>query len=221
MTFDPENWLESTTREIENYVMGGFTTAVLDNNNQPAGDQIYDVIMEFPGPLLDTMDNPLQKTLIHFEIDDAQDRMLGLGENIYADNYDAVTQTVNPQYAGTHIINFDVGIWASAESGGTTSRLRAKQILYDLLGAPSGRLAFQAITDGGDGRVEIMDYTGGRFIRDTINDVPVFRMIDGQLVVRVYSRTKLSDTPGPAIEEIDQGPDLSIQDDTGNLIILG
>lgn len=200
--------------------MAGFTNAVLDNNNNAAGDQIYDVIMEFPGPLLDNADNPLPKTLIHFEIDDERDMMVGLGENIYADNYDGVAHTVNPQYAGLHQINFDVGIWASDQSGGTTARLRAKQILYDLLGAPSGRINFQATTDGGDGRVEILDYTGGRFIRDTINDVPVFRMIDGQLVVRVYSRTKLSATPGPSIEGIDQAPALTIQDTSG-LIILG
>jgi hypothetical protein len=210
MVYNPESWLESTTREIKSYALDGFTNAVLDENSLPAGDEIYDVVMEFPGPMLDDSENPLQKTLIHFEVDDQRDGMVGLGENIYADNYDAIAQTVNPQYAGLHVINFDVGVWASAKSGGVTSRLRAKEILFDLFGSPSGRLNFQSITDGGDGRVEILDYTGGRFIQDAVNDVPVYRMIDGQLVVRVFSRTKLSNVPGPSIEEIDQAPNLTI-----------
>jgi hypothetical protein len=211
MTYNPEEWLESTVREIKNYVMAGFHAAVINDVQQEVGDQMYDVVMEFPGAALDDSPNPLLKTLIHFEIDDARDMAVGIGENAFADNYNSTAHTVNPQYAGMHLINFDVGIWASAESGGLTARLRAKQILYDLLGAPSGQIAFHAYTDGGNGRVEIINYTGGRFITDSINDVPVYRMIDGQLVVRVFSRTKLVPAAAaPSIEEIDQNPNLTI-----------
>lgn len=210
MTYDPESWLESAVREIKEYALNGFKAAVLDSNSNPAGDEIYDVVMEFPGPLLDNGDIPLTKTIIHFEIDDQQDHPVGLGENEYADNYDAIAHTVNPQYAGMHTINFDVGVWTSAQSGGTTARLRAKEILYDLFGSTKGQIAFHAATDGGNGRVEILNYTGGRFILDSINDHPVYRMINGLLVVRVFSRTKLDTTSGPAIEEIDQAPNITI-----------
>jgi hypothetical protein len=213
VAYDPEIWLESTVREIKDYAVAGFTNAVLDAANMPAGDDVYDIVMEFPGPTLDNSDNPLAKTLVHFEADDIQDMPVGIGENVYADNFiDGGTDpdTVNPQYAGKHMINFDVGIWASSLSGGLTSRLRARQILYDLFGSPLGVMTFQNATDSGDGRVEILNYTGGQFIEDRINDVPVYRMINGQLVVRVFSRTKLSDTPEPAIEEILQAPNVTI-----------
>jgi hypothetical protein len=215
LTYDPEIWLESAVREIKNYTTAGITALV------PNGTSVYDVVMEFPGPALDDSKNPLQKTLIHFEIDDMRDGPVGLGENIFADNYDPDTGSVKPQYAGTHLINFDVGVWASAKSGGVTARLRAKQLLFDLFGSPKGMMEFHAYTDGGDGRVEVISFQGGRNIADKINDVPVYRTIDGQLVVRVYSRTALSDTAEPAIEEIIQAPELEIIDQGENLIILG
>lgn len=223
MTYDPENWLESTFREIKAYTEAGFQLAVLDSNNNPAGLDFYEVVMEFPGPALDDLGVPLAKTVIHFEIDDSGDMPLGFESSPMVDNWTdggVNPDTVNPQWAGMHVINFDVGVWSSAQSGGTTSRMRAKEILYDLFGAPSGKINFHAFTDGGDGRVEILSFTGGRGIRDTIADSPVYRLIDSQLVVRVYSRTKTVATPGPAIETIDQDPNLEVQDNSG-LIILG
>lgn len=197
MTYDPERWLETCVREIKDYALSGF-------------NDTYDVVMEFPGPAMDRSDMPLSKTVVHFEIDDMLERELGLGLNVFADNYDEATKTSNPQYARMHVLNFDVGIWASAKSGGITSRMRAKQVLEELFGSTPGQLKLREISDGGDGCVEIISFTGGRFIVDTINDVPIYRMIDGTLTVRVYSRTKLSDTPGPTIEEIDQAPNLTI-----------
>jgi len=222
MTYDPENWLESAINEIKNYATAGFNAAVLDDQFASAGDEVYNVIMEFPGPAMDRSEIPLTRTVVHFEVDDMTDREVGFGMNQFADNYDSVAHTVNPQYARQHLINFDVGIWASARSGGLTSRIRAKQILENLFGDPSGQVALRTATDGGDGVVEIISYSGGRFIIDHITDSPVYRMIDGALVVRVFSRTKLSDTPGPAIEEIVQDPNLEIiGPPTGDLIILG
>lgn len=221
MTYNPEIWLESAIHELESYVTDGFNKSVLDNGGNPVGDSVYEIVMEFPGAALDESDNPLQRTLIHFEVDDPGDRILGLGENNFADNYHSGTNTVNPQYAGLHLINFDVGIWSSAKAGGTTARIRARQILYDLLGSPKGKMAIQDFTDGGDGRLEIIDYAGGQFSRDTINDIPIFRMINSSLTVRVFSRTKVADLPDPAIEGIDQAPQLSITDSDGGIVILG
>lgn len=209
MSYDPEIWLESLVREIKAYADSNF-------------NDTYQVVMEFPGPMLDRSELPLSKTVIHFEIDDILDSLIGLGDNKFADNYDSTAHTVNPQYARQHRVNFDVGVWASAKSGGVTSRLRAKQTLEEMFGAVNGQLNLRAASDGGDGYIEVISYTGGRMIMDTINDSPVYRMIDTALVVRVFSRTKLATTAGPAIEEIIQDPNLEIiNDSSGNLIILG
>ena len=209
MSYDPEIWLESLIREIKAYAESNF-------------NDTYQVVMEFPGPMLDRSELPLSKTVIHFEIDDVVDSLIGMGDNKFADNYDDTTGTVNPQYARRHNINFDVGVWASAKSGGVTSRLRAKQTLEEMFGAVNGQLNLRAASDGGDGYIEVISYTGGRMIMDTINDSPVYRMIDTALVVRVFSRTKLAVTAGPAIEEIIQDPNLEIiGPPTGDLIILG
>ena len=201
MSYDPEIYYESTLREIKRYVEAALTGPLAD---------AYDVIMEFPGPLLDAKKVPLLKTLIHFEVDDLQSRALGLGENIYDWNYDSVAQTVNPQEARRHVFSFDVGIWAFDKTGGTTARMRARQLLDRLF---LGSLATQSLrdfTDGGDGGLEIVSYTGGRNVQDTVNDVPVYRTVNGTLEVRVFSRTPLLDTPIPSIEEIAQNPGLSI-----------
>ena len=209
MSYDPELWLESLVREIKAYAESNF-------------NDTYQVVMEFPGPMLDRSELPLSKTVIHFEIDDILDSLIGIGDNAFADNYDSTAHTVNPQYARQHRVNFDVGVWASAKSGGVTSRLRAKQTLEEMFGAVNGQLNLRAASDGGDGYIEVISYTGGRMIMDTINDSPVYRMIDTALVVRVFSLTKLAVTAGPAIEEIIQDPNLEIiGPPTGDLIILG
>lgn len=222
MKYDPENWLESALNVIRDYALEGFHEAVADDNGNWAGEDVYNIVMEFPGPALDRSEIPLQRTVVHFEVDDIVDSNIGFGMNEFALNYDPVTKSVNPQYARSHLVNFDVGVWASALSGGITSRIRAKQILESLFGDPSGQVGLRDFSDADDGVVELISYTGGRFIIDQINDSPVYRMIDGALVVRVFSRTKLSDTPGPAIEEIVQDPNLEIiGPPTGDLIILG
>lgn len=198
--FDPEHWLETTVRGIKDYVTDNINT------------RIYDVRMEFPGSDLDSgkIKMPMRQTIIHFEIDDMPDRPIGFGDRPMVENYNVVDDTVNPQWAAMHMINFDVGIWASDDSGGTTQRMRAKQELQRLFGFPPSIAALRAATDGGDGAVEILRYSGGNFTVDTINDVRVYRMVNGELEVRVFSRTPLSDIPAPAITGIDQSPGLTI-----------
>lgn len=188
-TYDPEHWLESATRAIKEYA---------ENNL----DETYKVIMEFPSS--DTLNElvPLEKTIIHFEIDAIEDRLLGLGES-FIFTYDATAHTTLQQSVGIHLINFDVGVWASAKSGGSTSRLRAKQALTEMFQGKQAQDNLDAAASTGDGRIEILNYTGGRFLTDRINDVDVYRMIDCSMDVRVFSRTP---TPpavsAPALEEI-------------------
>lgn len=195
--FVPEKWLETAVRGIKDYVEANLNT------------RIYEVVMEFPGASLDASKMPLRKTLIHFEIDSSVDSVVGLSPNPMVENYVA-NEGVYPQWGGVHVLNFDVGIWASDDSGGTTARMRARQELQRLFGFGSSIDALRAATDGGDGCVEIVRYSGGNFAVDSIGDVRVYRSVNAELEVRVYSRTPIPSEAGPAIEEVIQAPNLSI-----------
>ena len=198
MTFNPEQWLESMTRTLKSYVV--------DTINAP---NIYDVVMEFPGSQIDASKLPLEKTVIHFEIDDIDEQPLGMGDTPARWNYAA--GDVQPQWAHIHVVNFDVGIWASDRSGGTTSRMRARQWLTRLFQIPEGAERLRNYSDGDDGVLEVLSFSGGRFVPDSSNDVRMWRLVDSSVVIRVFSRTPMEDVEtGPAIEEIDQAPNLTI-----------
>jgi hypothetical protein len=209
--YDPENWLESMTRCLKEYAEEEFHQSVRDDDGNFIGNQVYEIIMEFPETedILKLM--PMAKTIIHFEIDDLQNNILGFGEGHHRLNYDEFLRLIEPQEAVIHEIDLDVGVWSSPRSGGTTARLRAYQIVKNLF---EGALATQRLmeaTDNGDGGVEIIELTGGRFIQDTVNDISLFRVIDCSLKVRVFSRTpRLFQIP--TVEEITQIPELIIDD---------
>lgn len=209
MSYNPEDYLVSAVSELEAYVAAGFNAAVLSPTNVPVGLEAYDVVMEFPGPSIDAQKVPFTKTIIHFEIDSQDDGLIGYGDNTFAYNYDSVLKQVRPQTGAFHILNFDVGIWATDSSGGTTSRLRAKQILWKLLGDRQGREALLAASSGSDGGLEILSYSGGRFLAEQVNAIDVYRMVDCTLELRVFSRTPLGATT-PTIEGTDQFQDLIV-----------
>jgi len=200
--YNPEKWMETTLRCLKEYAQENFNT------------KIYDIVMEFPGAIIDSGKLPLNKTVIHFEIDSLDSGPVGMGDNMFADNYDPELQQNVPQYAAINVFTFDVGIWASDRSGGTTSRMRARQQLEFMFGInPAGLTSLMEFSDGGDGGLEILSFTGGRFVLDTAaHDFRLYRMVDCQLVIRVYSRTPLpaDETGQPTIEEIDQAPNLTI-----------
>lgn len=197
--FDPEKWLETCVRGVKDFAEEAFD---LD---------VYEVVMEFPGAELDSREAPWKKTVVHFNIDAQDDGLLGMGDSPLEWNYSAPEHAVFPQWGAFHVINFDVGIWATDKSGGPTSRMRAKQHLWNLFGGPTGIINLRAATDGGDGAVEIVNFTGGHnTIDSTTNDVRVYRTVDCSLEVRVFSRTPLPVEAGPAIEEITQTPGLTI-----------
>lgn len=210
--FSPEDWLESTIRVIKEYLEIEFHRSV-SARSEYVGENAYEVVTQFPGPDLDIRRMPMHKTIIHIEVDDISSDILGFGDNVFSSTYDPATEMITEREAQVHLLNFDVGIWASDASGGTTSRSRAKQVLQNCLGGARGIKRMQAFSDGGDGAVEIRSFSGGRFLLDRINDMQVFRMVESTLVVRVFSRTPLEDAQvGPAIEEIIQDPDLKIID---------
>jgi len=197
MAYDPEHYLESTVRELKNYIEANVNT------------RIYQVVMEFPAANADSFKMPVRRTIIHLELDAQDDRFVGFSDRPMSEEYNATAKTVTPRWAGWHQLNFDVGVWASDDSGGVTARLRAKQILQQLFGYPSSVQALLNFTDGGNGAVEIVRYTGGAFAQDRIADVRLYRMINSDLEVRVFSRTPAG-TPGPSIETITQSPNLTI-----------
>lgn len=200
MTYQAEDWLLTTYRTLKSYV--------IDTINAP---NVYDVVMEFPGANIDAKTLPLRKTIIHFEIDDIDEQPLGMGDRPAVDNYDAVTSEITPQWAHIHVVNFDVGIWASDAEGGTTSRMRARQWLTRLFSIPEGAERLRDYSDGGDGVIEVLSLSGGRNVIDRVNDMRLYRMVDCTLVCRVFSRTPIEDAVTvPAIDEIDQAPNLTI-----------
>lgn len=195
--YNPEKYIETAVRGIKDYVTANLNT------------RIYEVVMEFPGASLDASKMPLRKTIIHFEIDDSVDSPLGFSPDPLVWNY-VVDDGVYPQWAAMHRLNFDVGVWASDDTGGTTARMRAKQELQRLFGYQSSITALREATDGGDGCVEITRFSGGNFAVDQVGDVRMYRVVNAELEVRVFSRTPLPTESAPAIEDIVQAPNLTI-----------
>lgn len=204
----PEEWLESTIRCVVDYTKERLAE-FLDIGD---AETVYDVIPEFPGPMLDSRDRkvPLEEQIIHFEVDDISEQILGFGHNVFNDNYDATNHTVQPQEAGIAVIDFDVGIWTSDRVGGTSARAETRRMLSQIFNGPAALERFRSESNGGDGGIEIVGYSGGRFATDKVNDVIVYRTVDGKLVVKVFSRTPKPSATVPTIEEIGQSSGLTI-----------
>ena len=210
-TYNPEKWLETAVRALREYAEDGFHNSARNSNGDPVGDSVYEVVMEFPGTEVLARILPLDRTLIHFEIDDVNNFSLGFGSNIFRENFSEDDYTTHPQEARLHRLNFDVGVWASDRSGGTTQRMRAYQVLENLFhGSRASKALWNASTNG-DGGIEVLEYTGGRFITERTGDVPLYRVVDCQLEIRIYSRTPIG-VPEAAVETVVQAPGLSIPD---------
>lgn len=184
-TYDPDNWLVSLTRGIGEYVV-----TVLD-------DPDTDVEMDFPDTRNMEKLNPLPRALIHFTQDNTSHPVLGFGMPGVSD---VTTNEDDPEApfdeatfieAAQHLVNFDVGVWVSAESGGSTKRMELQQALAAIFATAGGRKAFNLAVG-----VNIIGFDGGRNVLDRINDVPVWRTTESTLVVRAFSR-HAPDSPTP------------------------
>jgi hypothetical protein len=209
-TYNPEIYLESAIRVLKEYVNEGFNQAVVGTSSADVGLQVYEVVMEFPSDEKILTYIPGKKSIIHFELDDIEDHSLGFGRNVAKTVHDPILGTVTEQEGRRHILNFDVGIWTWDKSGGTTARLRARQILTNLFTGAMATENLRAFSDGGDGKLEILGYSGGHFMVEYVNDMRVFRQINSTLNIRVFSRTP---TPFviPSIEQIDIDSQLVIE----------
>lgn len=187
--FQPESWLVSGFNSLTDYINAEINASVQNDLGADVGLQLYELVMDFPTS--DSLPKPAEftKTIIHLAIDDIDNRRLGFGPGFvnatFVDAAGVVPGTVTEEEGNSHEINFDVGVWASDKSGGTSSRLRAYEMLYNAFGTDQARQRCTDFTDG----VEIRSFNNGRFIIEKPNDVRLFRMIGAELVVRVYSRT--------------------------------
>ena len=178
--YDPDNWLVSTHRSIQKWVYDQLQAQA------PFTDDIT-VEMSFPDTSAWRIGMPLDKILVHFEQDSEDDPPLGFGQpgvEVIDDTTDPDNPTSQFQEAARHDLNFDVGVWVSAEMGGATKRMEVVQALKNLFTSVYGMRQFNVDTDG----LNIVSFVGGRNIIDRINDVPVWRAMDMMLVVRVFSR---------------------------------
>lgn len=192
--YDPENWLVTATRSLASYVEEQFD------------DNIVDVEIGFP----DTLNLlPLPKLLIHFEQDHIANPVLGFGTP-GKEVFDDIAHTWLLQEAQVHEINFDVGVWASKETGGVTARMQAVQKLTDTFARPEGKKAMMVATGG----LWVVSFTGGRNEIDRLDDVPVWRALDMTLMLRVVSR-HLPALPEVAVGDFDQDQELTIINDGG------
>lgn len=206
--FDPDNWLTTLHRALASYTKLKINQFILDNTSAPSGLEAYDVVMDWPDADDPAKTIALEKTVIHFVADDIANTKLGFGNDI-VNAVEVLNPAPTPDYVQwqsgrVHEVNYDVGVWASDKSGGSTSRLAAYEMLDKIFGSDQARRDFRTATQG----VEIRRFTGGSFITDRINDVRVFRVIDCELVLRVFSRIVLEDQV--IAEEIVQDPDLEI-----------
>jgi hypothetical protein len=199
MAFNPDKWATSMWTELRSYL------------NTFIPDDIYELQLGYPDVLELTKTFPLLKTLIHFDILDVEEMKFGLGENSVNDFYDESGQTIQQWEAHNTIVHFDVGIWASAGTGGINARLNAMERLTINLTGPRAREEMMLATDG----LELLSFTGGRFILDQIADHTVWRTVDTEMRLRVLWRRKLA--PIPSWEDITPEPGIEI-DET---IIIG
>lgn len=185
--FQPDNWLLTLHRALDDYIKTQIDEFVQAAGN-PVGLQAYEIVFDWPEADDISHEARIEKTIIHFVIDDIDNRKLGFGDDLVKSietlNVDPDPDTVQDFEAQGHIVNWDVGVWASDESGGSTARLTVYQMLQKLLSTETGKRNLRAATGG----IEIMRFNGGRFITDRINDVRVYRIVDSELVARVYSQ---------------------------------
>jgi len=188
---DQDDWLISTFRALKNYF---FTR--LD-------PQVYDIRFGFPSSADLGEPLPLERPLIHLEIDDVNNDFLGFGDNVTWEERDEYFNTVTDYEAQMHDINWDVGIWTSARNGGYTTCVTAWQALQDLLHGPLAQRDCLAATD-----IDIRSFTSGQCTRDQVDNVEIFRVVGMALITTVSNRK--GSGPIPMIQEIFIEPTIEV-----------
>lgn len=195
-SYDIDQFLVSSTRQLEAYTR--------DNvQGDPALGTAVEVEMSFPDTSSWTKDTPLTNSIVHFDLDDAPAMLLGFGVTGFVDEPDDDGAAIVHE-AHLHHLNFDIGVWVSAESGGTTKRMQIRQALMNLFGTSTGRINFRDQTDG----LQIVRFGGGADVLDRINDVPLWRTSGIELVISVFGRLTKPD-PVYVVQQMEQRQKLS------------
>lgn len=205
-SYDPNDYLLSTQRSLKAYVEDQLATLT---STQGA----VEVINSFPVTDDWSLKSPLEKAIVHFEVDDDPDMVLGLGVPQVIETIGVGETTATVSEPALHELNFDVGIWTSAQSGGTTKRSQIRQALFGIFGPGGGRVAFNEATDG----VVVVSYGGGADVTDRVNDLPIFRTTQITLVLSVFSRHVAPVNIVPLVTGFDQQQRLSIEGPDGSL----
>jgi hypothetical protein len=191
--YDPVLWLESLTRAL-----GAFCEATLS-------DPDVEVEMSFPDTSRWTKTTPLTNAVVHFEQDDISSPILGFGtpgvDEFFADG------TVIHHEAVLHLVNFDVGVWVSAENGGATKRMELTRQLKDMFTSVTGKQAFNEATGG----LWPVSFEGGLNQLDRVNDLPLWRTMGMTLIVRCFARIE-PPAPFVVVGDFEQDQQLTIDD---------
>lgn len=194
-------------RALKNYITSEID-AYFTDGVQNIGLDAFDVVFDYPISSANAIEIDLSKTVIHLDIDDIENIKLGFGPDVvdwqYTPGSAGNPDTIVEREARCHRVNFNVGVWASDLSGGSTSRLVIYEVLSNIFDGEMARAKCMEVTQG----VEIRAFQSGQFVVDTINDVRIFRIIESELIVRVYSRKDGSALIVP--DEIVQNPLLTI-----------
>ncbi len=204
--FIPETPLTSLLRSLNHYMRVGSPP-----NIAGLPEPLYDLVASYPAADDQLFKVPLPKTLIHYDFDLIHGRGLGFGDSVTFAEFDDANALITEHEARWYDVDVDIGIWASTESGGPTSRMEVREILDNLFAGSAAYHACFAVTTG----VQITDLMGGTNITDSYNDVTIFRMVDISLRCTVFGRRVLS--PYSYIEGIEQDPGLEIDD----IVIVG
>jgi hypothetical protein len=169
---DPDNWLPTFFRALKAYVETKFD---LD---------AYEIRFGFPN---DVDKLPLAKTIVHFEIDDIVYVHIGMGDQQYGGVYDETAVTITPWEAQCYEVMVDMGVWATANTGGSTARLVGTQTLFDALAGPANYKYIR--TNVG---IEVLGFSGGSFVMEEVSDIEIWRVVDIAMRLRIYARNILA-----------------------------
>lgn len=205
LQYDPDNWLLSATRSLGSYVSSKVNGPTLAPT---------DIEMSFPNTRDWSKSVPLAHSIIHFEQDDVESAPWGFGTPgtlTFTESPDAGVTPAHERLdeAQRHLVNFDVGVWTSAESGGVTERMRLVQTLINIFTVAGAKQELFDTTGG----LWVVSFSGGRNELDRINDLPVYRALDMTLILRVFSRHTGVEEVVP--DSFDQSQSLTIADNSG------
>lgn len=191
--YNPGDPFLSLFRALESYL------------EQYIDQELYTLVAGFPSA--DDLGNfqPFPKTIIHYDIDDIQNPILGFGSNKILQQFHD-DGTVTEIEARQHVVSWDIGVWASDRSGGITSRLVAYQLLNSLF---HGTQVFHLVEDAYG--FEILSFVGGNFIKEEINDMPIYRVTNMSLTTKIFS--SVDQIPLPVPSGFDFEPGIMIDDE--------